>query len=89
MPGDFFLNNEMRLANLQLCLDSGAPPAIGATDTTPCFKQRILSHHSSSVKTGKKRLLMNCCYPADWVGFIVTLHVACNCNRQNYFHLKD
>lgn len=37
MPGDFFKNNEMRLANLQLCLGSDAPPALGATDTTPHF----------------------------------------------------
>lgn len=34
MPGDFFKNDEMRLANLQLCLGSGA---IGGTDTTPHF----------------------------------------------------
>lgn len=37
MPRDFFRDNEMRLANLQLCLGSGAPPAIGGTNTTPCF----------------------------------------------------
>lgn len=32
MPGDLFKNKEMRLANLQLCLGSAAPPAIGGTD---------------------------------------------------------
>lgn len=37
MSRDFFRNNEMRLSDLQLCLCSGAPPAIGGTNITPWF----------------------------------------------------
>lgn len=36
MPVESFRNNEMRLANLQLFLGGGVPPAISITDTT-CF----------------------------------------------------
>lgn len=84
MSRDFFRNNEMRLSDLQLCLCSGAPPAIGGTNITPWFLTQNFSHSTTvQWKLARKgcwltaivqqiKLCENC-----WVGFIVTLTMCC------------